>query len=283
MAEISAGDVKKLRERTGAPMMDCKTALAEAGGDMDKAIEIIRKRNAAIQEKKGMRETAEGRIAIFIQPQRARAAIVELRCETAPVAKNELFVALAQDVARQVAEAEPSAHSVEELLEQPFVGDSRRTVKERIGEVVGLIRENIQIARFAHLSGGYFGSYVHFDGTVGVLVQCEGTQPPSADLLKDICMHITARNPVAARREDVDAQTLEREKAIARAQAEASGKPKAIVEKIAENRLKTWFAENILVEQPFVKDPKRTVGDLLRSAGLSVRRFIRYKVGEVGG
>jgi elongation factor Ts len=277
MSTISAAAVKTLRDRTNAPMMDCKAALTEASGDMDKAVEILRKRSKDIQDKKGARETAEGRIAAFIDPAKQVGALVEMRCESPPVVKSEHFVRLANDIAKQVALKEPA--SAEALLAQPYVGDPKKTVNEHIGEVVGLIRENMRPARFVRLTG-QLGSYCHHDGSVGVMVQVEG---PQADpqLLRDVCMHITAKNPVAARREDVSPALIEKEKEIAKSQAAATGKPANIVEKIAEGKMKTWFAENVLLEQPFVKDDSKTVGDLLKGAGVKLVKFVRLRVGEL--
>jgi elongation factor Ts len=277
MSSISAAAVKSLRDRTSAPMMDCKAALAEAHGDLEKAAEILRKKNKAIQDKKGARETAEGRIAAYVDPVQKVGALIEVRCESAPVAKSEPFVQLANDLARQAAVR--GADAVEAFLAQPFVDDPKKTVHDRIGEVVGLIRENMKPARLTRLTG-LLGSYVHHDGSVGVLVQVEGG---SADpqLLRDVCMHITAKRPVAGRREEIPAALLDKEREIARSQAAATGKPANIVDKIAEGKLKTWFAENVLLEQPFVKDDSKTVGDLLKGAGLSLVRFVRYKVGEL--
>lgn len=277
MSTISASTVKSLRERTNAPMMDCKSALEEAKGDMEKAAEILRKKNKAIQDKRGDRETAEGCIAAYIDAEKAIGALVEMRCESAPVVKSEQFVKLAADVAKQIALQTPA--NVEALLAQPFVGDSSKTVNDRIGEVVGLIRENMRPARFVRMTG-QLGSYIHHDLRTGVMVEVEG---PKADpqLLRDVCMHVTAKNPVAARREDVPAQTIDKERDIARSQAAATGKPANIVDKIAEGKLKTWFAENVLLEQPFVKDDSKTVGDLLKSAQLKLVRFVRLKVGEL--
>lgn len=277
MNNISAAAVKALRDRTNAPMMDCKAALIEANGDLEKAVDILRKKNAAIQAKKGERETAEGRIAVFVDAAKRLGAIVEMRCESAPVAKSEPFVQLANQIARQIALM--GAATVKELLAQPLVDDPKRPVNDRIGEAVGLVRENMKPARMTRLQG-LLGSYVHHDGSVGVLLQVEGTKA-DAQLLADVCMHITARQPVAARREDLSAEVIEKEKEIARSQAAATGKPANIVEKIAEGKMKTWFAENVLVEQPFVKDDSKMVGDLLKSSGLDVVRFIRYRVGEV--
>jgi elongation factor Ts len=258
-------------------MMDCKAALTEAQGDMEKAIDILRKKHAAIQAKKGERETAEGRIAAYLDPVGQVGALVEMRCESAPVAKSELFVKLANDIARQVALKNPA--TVQDLLGQPFVDNPAHTVNDRIAEVVAVIKENMKVARFSRHTG-QLGSYCHHDGSVGVLLQVEG---PKVDpqLLRDVCMHITAKNPVAARREDVPPELVEREKEIARTQAAATGKPANIVDKIAEGKMKTWFAESVLLEQPFVKDDSKTVGDLLKGAGLKLLGYVRYKVGEL--
>jgi len=276
MSQISAAAVKTLRDRTNAPMMDCKAALTEAGGDMDKAIEILRKSGKAAANKREGREVAEGRIAAYIDPARKVGALVEVRCESAPVAKSELFVQLANDLAKQVTATKPA--SVDALLAQPLVGDPKHTVNDRIADVIGVIRENMKVARFAVLHGT-LGSYCHHDGSVGVMVEAEGTAA-DPQVLRDVCMHITATNPVSTRREDVPSEVVAREKEIAKGQAEATGKPAQIAEKIAEGKLKTWFAENVLLEQPFVKDSTRTVGDLLKGAGLKPVKFVRYKVGE---
>lgn len=278
---ITAAAVMALRNRTNAPMMDCKSALTEAQGDMDKAIDIIRKKNAAVQVKMGEREAAEGRIGAFIDPAAKVGALVEMRCGTAPVAKNDLFIKLADDVARQVALKNPA--NVDALLAQPTVDDPKKTVNDKIGDLVGLIREPMKPTRMVRLSG-LLGSYVHHDGSVGVLVQVEGEKADS-QLLREVCMHITAKNPAAARREDVPAERIAKEKEIAQAQikedAKNASKPANILEKIAEGKMKTWFVDNVLLEQPFVKDPSKTVGDLLKGAGLKLVKFVRLKVGEL--
>ena len=279
MSAIPAGDVMKLRNMTGAPMMDCKAALEKATGDMTKAVQILRESNAAIQAKKGERETAEGRIAVYIDPAKQVGTILEMRCESAPVAKNDSFIQLADEVVKHIGTSATPAKDADALLAQTMA--SGKTIKDRIGDVVGLIRENMKPARFTKLTGGQFGSYVHFDGSVGVLIQVEGDKPAEVSLLKDVCMHITAKQPSAVRREDVDAAVVEKEREIAKSQAAATGKPANIVEKIAEGKIKTWYAENVLLEQPFVKDDSKTVGDLLKAAGLTVKKFIRYKVGEL--
>jgi elongation factor Ts len=280
MSTISAAAVKSLRDRTNLPMMDCKSALTEARGDMEKAIEILRTRFAKIQVSKGSRETAEGRIAAFIDTAQKVGALIEVRCESAPVAKSEPFGLLANDLAKQVALR--GAKNVEELLAQPFAGDAKKTVNDRIGEVVGMIRENMRVARFTRLTGE-LGAYVHHDGSVGALVQVEGAKA-DPQLLKEICMHITFKNPLAARREDVPADLVAKETDIAKKQiaadAKNQNKPANIIEKITEGKMKTWFAENVLVDQPFIKDDSKGVGDLLKAAGLKLVKFVRYKVGE---
>ncbi len=281
--EITAATVKRLRDRTNAPMMDCKEALIAAKGDIEKAVEELRKKNAAIQAKRGDKETAEGRIGVWIDPVKKVGAIIEVRCESAPVAKSEQFVALVTDLARQVALKTPG--SVQELLTQPLADAPGKTVNDRIGEVIGIIRENMKPVRFVRLTG-QLGSYVHHDGMTGVLLQVEG---PNVDpqLLRDVCMHVTAKNPLVGNREEVPAERIAQEKEIAQAQIREdpknASKPTNIIEKIAEGKLKTWFAENVLVEQPFVRDDTKTVGALLSGAGLKLVKFARLQVGQVVG
>jgi elongation factor Ts len=282
MSTISATTVKTLRDRTNAPMMDCKSALTEANGDMEKAVDILRKKSKGVVDKRIANATAEGRIGVHIDPAQKVGAIVEVLCESAPVAKSDLFVQLVSDLARQV--AQKGASSAEQFLAQPLVGDAKKTVKDRLDEVIGLVRENMRLGRTAQLKG-VLGSYIHHDGSVGVLVACEGKEA-DPQLLRDVCMHITAKNPLAARAEDLDPALLEREKEIARSQIAAdpknASKPANIVEKIAEGKIKTWLAENVLLDQPFVKDDSKTVGELLKSAGLRLVQYLRYKVGEKG-
>ena len=274
---ITAAQVNELRQRTSRPMMECKQALVAAGGDLAKAEEDLRKKGGVA---KSDRATGEGRIAAYIDPQKQVGALVELLCESAPVAKSDLFVALANDVARQV--ALEGAASPEALLAQKFVGDPSKTIQDRFGEVIGLIREAMKPGRMTRLSG-QLGSYVHHDGSVGVLLQVEGTSP-EPQLLRDVCMHITASRPSAVRREDVPADVVAKEMEIAKAQIandpKNAGKPANIIEMIAAGKLKTFFAESVLVEQPFVKDSSKSVGDLLKAAGVTVVKFVRYKVGE---
>ncbi|HEY1381518.1 MAG TPA: translation elongation factor Ts [Gemmataceae bacterium] len=283
MSQISAAAVKELRDRTDMPMMKCKAALEKAGGDIEKAILVLREEGGKfLASDKGARETAEGRVGAFSDHKTA-GALVELRCESPSVVKNERFIALANELAKQVATKNPA--SVEELEKQPSVAAQGQTVKDRIADVVGLIRENMRPARFVRLDG-ITGEYVHHDGTLGVLVQVKGE---SADpvLLRDICTHIAALNPRFAVASEVPADVAAQEKALAKKQAEetAAGKPGAVVEKIAEGKYKTWLGENVLVDQPManqMKYAKKTVGDLLKAAKLEIVRFVRYKVGGQG-
>src|SRR5689334_2948439 len=208
MAEISATAVRELRDRTDMPMMKCKAALTKAGGDMDKAILILREEGGKFlsDPSKADRETAEGRIGAYSDAKTA-GALVELRCESPSVVKNDRFIALANDLAKQVAMKNPG--NVEELLKMPFVGEPSRTVQDRVAEVVGLIRENMRPARFVRFEG-ITGEYVHHDGATGVLLQVRGE---SADptLLRDICTHIAALRPTYATVADVPDEIVKRE------------------------------------------------------------------------
>jgi elongation factor Ts len=279
MAEIAATEVKKLRDRTSMPFGKCREALIQTNGDLEKAVQWLRERSKEATDKVSGRETAEGRIGLFIDTDKKVGAIVEVRCESAPVAKNERFVQLANEIAKQVAiqgECVP-----EGLLAQPFVDDPKHTVGDRIAELVALMRENVKVARMARMTG-LIGGYVHHDGSLGVLVQVEGEQA-DPQLLRDVSMHAAARNPVAARREDLPKDRVDKEMEVAHAQAteQGKGKPANIIEKIAEGKLRTWCEENILAEQKFVKDETKTVSDLLKARGLKLVRFARLKVGEV--
>jgi elongation factor Ts len=274
---ITATQVNELRQRTSRPMMECKGALVEAGGDIAKAEELLRKKGHVA---KSDRTTAEGRVGVHIDPAKKVGAMIEVLCESAPVAKSELFVALANDLAKQVA-AQGEA-SPEQMLAQKFVGDSAKTVQDRIGDVIGVIREAMKPGRMVRLQG-QLGSYVHHDGSIGVLLQVEGT-PSDPQVLRDVCMHIAAKKPIAARREDVPAAVVEKEKEIAKAQIandpKNAGKPANILDKIVEGKLGAWFKDNVLIEQPFVKDPAKSVGQVLKAAGAEPVKFVRMKVGE---
>ncbi len=282
MSTISAAAVNELRKRTDLPMMECKKALVEANGDMDKAVEILRSQFAKATVKREGNETAEGRVGIAIDTATNVAAIVELRCESAPSAKSDQFIALAADVAKHLIASD--AADVPVLLTQKH---GSGTVQDRINEVVGVIREKMIVHRFTRLSGGVFGQYVHHDGTVGVLLHCTGTGG-TTEILRDVSAHIAAMNPQYIVSSEVPADLMAKERAVVMSQIENepknAGKPANIIEKIAEGKLKTWLAEIVLAEQPMAnaaKYPGQTVGQVLTKLGLTPAKFIRYKVGAV--
>lgn len=272
MSAISAASVNELRKKTDQPLMDCKKALTEAAGDMDKAVELLRTWNAKAGVKREANETAEGRIGIVIEGDKA--AIVELRCESAPTAKNDLFGKLVNDLARYAIEKNPADVAALTAGQQ-----------DRINEVVGVIREKMVPHRFARLEGGVFGSYIHHDGTVGVLIQCQG-KAGADEALRDICAHVAALNPIYLKTTDVPADIVEKEKAFAmqaiKDDPKNAGKPDNIIAKIAEGKLKTWFGESVMLEQQMAnsgKYPNTTIGALLAKHGLTADKVVRYKVG----
>ncbi len=281
MSSIPATTVKQLRDRTNLPFAECKKALEEAAGDMDKAIDILRIRNSKLAVKKGERETTEGRIAVFIDPKTPIAAILEMRCESAPVAKSEGFIQLANELVEHIANKNPA--TTEEFLAQPFFAKSDQTVTDRINETLGLIRENMKPARFRRFEATC-GQYIHHDASVGVLLAVKGAAA-DPDFLREVCMHVAAFHivPVATTREQVPQDIISKERELAVAKAQASGKPANIAEKIAEGQLNAWYKDNVLVEQPFIKDDSKTVGQVLKEKGFEVLDFVRYKVGEVEG
>ena len=277
---ISANDVKTLRDRTNLPMMNCKEALTATNGDMDKAIDYRRAKFKDATVKFAGREAAEGRIAIYIDNDTKVGAILEVRCETPPVTKAEAFVSPRRTISLKHIAALKNPASVDELLKQDVGGG--KTGQDRITDAIGLIRENMKVERFTRVTG-LCGEYVHHDGSVGVLVVVDGAKADAA-VLRDVGMHVAALNPMAGKREEVSAAVVDKEKEIAQEQLKNdpknANKPANILEKILEGKLKTWFAANVLVEQPFVKDDSKSVGDLLKGVGLTLSRFIRYRVGE---
>jgi elongation factor Ts len=276
MAEISAAMVRDLREKSGLPMMDCKQALTETGGDPQAAMELLRKRGAAAAEKKAGRTTTEGRIGKFRDPAGGVAALIELQCETAPVASNPMFRELADQIAKQAAvsgNTNPDA-----IGNEAFVDNKSVTITGLMHEVLNRLRENMKLTRIVRETGRT-AIYVHHTGKVGVMIAVEGSGGDDS-LLNDICMHITAVQPRAISRDQVSKELVTKEEEIAREQILASGKPAALVDKILTGKMDRWFSEQVLLEQPFVKDDKKTVGQVLKEAGVSVTRFTRLQVGE---
>lgn len=269
---ITASLVKELRERTGAGMMECKKALTETNGDIEAAIENMRKSGQAKAAKKAGRTAADG--VIVIASEGPRAVMVEVNCETDFVAKDENFEKFANRVAEVVLSGAPA--DVSALMAQNMDGAS---VEETRAALIAKVGENVQVRRFERLeaaAGGTLGFYRH-GNRIGVAVELEGGD---AELAKDICMHIAASRPVCVDETQVPQELLDKEREIFAAQAAESGKPAEIIEKMVSGRIKKYLAEITLVGQPFVKDPDKTVGKLLEGAGAKVRRFVRYEVGE---
>ncbi len=276
--------VKQLRDRTDQPMGLCKQALDQNAGDMDQAIAWLTSQNSKMAVKREGNETAEGRIGVYFDNAAKVAAIVEMRCESAPSAKSDQFIALANDLAKHVAIKNPA--TVADALTETFVGGGGN-VQDRINDVVGVIREKMVLHKFTRLDGGVFGSYLHHDGSVGVVLECRGGSP-NDELLRDVSAHIAALNPPYTTTDDVPTDVMAKEKAtvLADIQADAknASKPANIVEKIAEGKLKTKLAEVVLTEQQManeMKYPKASVGAALAKAGLNPVKFVRLKVGAV--
>ncbi len=269
---ITASMVKELRERTGAGMMECKKALVESDGDIDAAIEFLRKSGQAKADKKAGRTAAEGRVVIKTSDDGKVAAMVEINCETDFVANDDNFTRFADAVAQRVLERRPA--NLEELLAAPLDGGSVEEVRR---DLVAKIGENITVRRFELLEiSGQLGQYLH-GNRIGVLVDLQGGSP---ELAKDIAMHIAASKPVCVSAEEVDPALIEKEREIFRAQAEESGKPAEIIEKMVTGRINKFLKEITLLGQPFVKNPDETVEKLLQRENASVVRFVRLEVGE---
>jgi elongation factor Ts len=274
MAEISAADVKALRDRTNLPMMDCKKALQEAGGDVEKAIELLRKAGAKLMEKRAGRSTTSGRIAVYVTPDSDVAAMIDLRCESAPVANNEQFVQLANDLARQLA-AGPGAASPEALLAQPSPSKAAPTLKQQFDDLNNKIREVFKLEQIVRLDGRCSG-YAHHNGATGVLLHFEGAA--NTDLGRDICMHVAAMRPKALHKEELDPTLVAKEREVLAEAARNEGKPENIIAKMVEGRLRNFYAECCLAEQPFVKDDKKTVGQVAKEAGMKLVKFVRWEL-----
>ena len=273
---ISAGLVKELRERTGAGMMECKKALVESDGDIEAAIEAMRKAGQAKADKKATRVAAEGLIGLELNEHRTAGVMVEVNCETDFVAKEDQFKSFVTDIARQVLRDNPA--DLETLMASEFPGGEGTTVEAYRKELVARIGENISVRRFVRVESpaGTVGAYLH-GGRIGVLVQLDAGD---GALAKDIAMHVAASRPVCVSEADVPGELLAKEKEIFTAQAADSGKPPEIVEKMVAGRLRKFIAEVTLLGQPFVKNPDVTVEKHLGGAGGAVRAFQRFEVGE---
>lgn len=274
---ITAADVKKLRELTGVGMMDCKKALQEANGDLEAAVDILRKKGQKVAEKRAAREANEGLVAAALSDNRKRGALLELNCETDFVARNEEFRQLAESIARIVLEKAPQ--NTDALQGVEFA--EGRTVEQTLMEATGKIGEKIVARRLALLESedGRIVAYIHPGSRLGVLVDMYGNGQVE-DAGTDVAMQVAAMNPVATTKEDVPESVKEKELEIARESARNEGKPDHIIDRIAHGKLERYYKDHVLVEQPFVKDSSMSVQAMLQKAGAGVRRFVRFALGE---
>ena len=280
MAEITAALVKELRERTGAGMMDCKKALSATDGDLEKAIDFLREKGLAAAAKKAGRVAAEGLVEAYIHGGGRIGVLVEVNCETDFVAKTDNFKALVEKIAAHIVATKPA--DLEALMASELDG---QTVEALVTASVAKIGEKISVRRFALYEApeGVVAAYIHGGGKIGVLVEFKGG---NAELGKDVAMHIAAANPAYLDRTQVPAAELEHEKEVLSEQAKNEGKPEKIIEKMVAGRIEKYYKEVCLMEQPFVKDPDKTISDLITESiakigeNISIRRFTRYQLGE---
>ena len=277
MSAITAQDVNKLRQMTGAGMMECKKALTEAEGDFEKAIEILRKKGQKVSASRSDREAKEGSVFVKVSDDKKEAVLIALNCETDFVAKNEEFQALGKLVADTAFAKKPA--SKEDLLALS-AGDL--SINEKIVELIGKIGEKIEVSEFVFMKGEAVVPYIHAGSKLGVLVSLKGVNGKDVtDAGKDVGMQIAAMNPVAIDEKNVDRSIIEKELEIAKAQILAEGKPENMVEKIAQGKLQKFFKESTLLHQIFVKDNSKTVAQYLDSVtkGLTVAEFRRISIG----
>jgi elongation factor Ts len=283
--EITAAQVKALRDKTGAGMMDCKAALIETAGDMEQAVDLLRKKGMAQAAKRAGRSTSEGVIGRYLSPDATTGVLVELNCETDFVAKNESFQAMARELAETLA---TTSGATPALLTDP-----NGPIQPVVTAAIAKIGENMSVPRFVKYEhGGVVGQYIHLGGKIGVMVEVAGATPEIATrdefkaFVKEIAMQIAAASPQFASRGEVPASTLEREKDIYRGQMEGSGKPANVIEKIIEGKLGSFYEQVVLADQPSIRDPKMKVSEVVAAANkalgaeLSVVRFVRLRVGE---
>jgi elongation factor Ts len=285
--EISAQAVKALREKTGAGMMDCKHALAESGGDVEKAVNILREKGIARASSKEGRSTKEGIVSSYIEPSSKLGVMVEINCETDFVARTDKFRAFASEISSHIAKAKPA--TIDDLLGQSLNG---KAVSDVVKETIGSLGENMQIKRFACVDDGFVTSYIHPGDKLGVLVAIDGVSPATASqekfrlFARDIAMQVAAASPACVRREEIDQKMVAAERDIYRHQALNEGKPEKIVDKIVDGKIEKFYTDVVLMEQLFVKDNDKSIGDLVKetSAALGenivIKRFVRYRLGE---
>ena len=276
MAKITAADVKKLRDLTGAGMMDCKKALAATDGDLDAAVTELRKTGQKVSAKRADRDATEGAVIAKISPNKRRGVIVRLSCETDFVAKNADFVKMAQDFAQIALDKNPASHA--DLLSQPYAGV---TIGEKVIEQNGVIGEKIELSAYETLEAPIVAPYIHMGNRAAVLVGLSEDNEAFFDAGRDVAMQIAAMHPIAVDKDGVDSTTVEKEIEIGMEQARSEGKPEAMLEKIARGKLNKFYKERTLLNQQFVKDGKKSVADYLHTLDkdLTVTDFKHVKLG----
>lgn len=285
---VTAKMVKESRERTGAGMMDCKKALTETDGDMEKAVEFLREKGLAAAAKKAGRVAAEGLVTTYLSEDNKTAVALEVNCETDFVSINESFIEFTNSIAKQIATSD--VKDVEGLLEAKYIADESVTVKEALTALIAKIGENMNIRRFEKLTidNGAINGYVHGEGRIGVLVElgCEKESDVLVPLAKDIAMQVAAANPLFLDETSVDEEALDKEREIYRAQALNEGKPEKIVEKMVEGRVKKYLKEVCLIDQVWVKNSDYTIKKLLEEKSkevgspITLCKFVRFERGE---
>jgi elongation factor Ts len=309
MADISAQLVKRLRDMTGAGMMDCKKALIATNGNLEEAVVYLRKQGIASAGGKEKRATKQGLIASFVDPQEKLGVLVEINCESDFVARTEDFQTLTADVAAHIAQTKPKAVRMEEvteaeranfkaheaLYEQKFAKDQSTTIGELVKTKIAKLGENINVSRFAlyEVNGnGIVGTYIHTGGQIGVLLEVNATSGDATKhgefkkLVHDLAMQVAAAHPQCVSKDQVSGELLEKEREIQRERARGEGKPEKMIDKVAEGRMSKFYEEVCLLEQPFIRENTISVGELIRNAGakiggaINVSRFVRYKVGD---
>lgn len=273
MAKITAAEVNSLRKRTGAGMMDCKNALVEANGDIDLAIDILRKKGQKVAAKRADRESSEGAAIAIVNNDSTSGAVIVLGCETDFVGKNESFVNLANELAKIAL----NSATKEELLNTDFGG---LTVAEKLIEQTGIIGEKIELSGFKKLNAPFVGSYIHSGNKIATIVGLSANVDGADVVAKDVAMQAAAMNPIALNADGVDASIIEKEIEIAKDQLRQEGKPEAMLDKIAEGKIKRFFKDNTLVNQIFIKDNKQTVAQYVKTIGdVEVVSYSRVALG----
>ncbi len=287
---ITAEQVSKLRERTGAGMMDCKKALTENGGDFEKSIEYLRKKGIASASKKAGRTAKDGTVFAHVDADQKAVVLVEVNCETDFVAKTENFQKFVVAMAKHIAQANPENPTA--LLTQKYAADNSKTVDDVVKEAIASLGENIMVRRFARYpmsAGKDVKTYIHMGGKVGVMVEvnvANASKEPFPTFIRDLTMHIAAANPSYLKQEEVPADIVAKEKEIALAQLQGQNKPADVLEKIASGKINKYFEENCLIKQKFVKDDKKTIDQLTQETGkamgepIAITRFSRFMLGD---